>query len=204
MGNLINFSNEMEYWIFEFAVGGLLLLEAIIMIFTYQGKVKEAKKREDKGSLFLVLIGWIGCFYISMEFRASAAPIWIKALVLPHVFYYIGIVLIVLGIVVRGLAVWTLKSAFTHSVQTTSKQSLIQSGLYQYVRNPAYTGSIMSLMGMAIAYRNVLAPVCVFVLCMICYGIRIRVEERAMRKRFQEEFSIYCEKTKFRLIPYLY
>jgi protein-S-isoprenylcysteine O-methyltransferase Ste14 len=71
-----------------------------------------------------------------------------------------------------SLSVLTLKQAFTHTVQTTQDQHLIQKGLYGIVRNPAYTGSILSLVGVAFAYRYVFAPICVLVICLFCYGVR--------------------------------
>ena len=43
------------------------------------------------------------------------------------------------GIIVRLVAVLTLKKAFTLNVQTTNEQHLVTTGIYHKVRNPAYT-----------------------------------------------------------------
>lgn len=51
-------------------------------------------------------------------------------LLLPNIFYYIGILLIIDGIFVRDISVWTLKRSFTFYVQTTDNQHLIKMGFY--------------------------------------------------------------------------
>lgn len=93
------------------------------------------------------------------------------------------------GIIVRLVAVLTLKKAFTLNVQTTNEQHLVTTGIYHKVRNPAYTGSIMSLVGIALSLRNLFATVLVLLFSIICYSIRIYVEEAALRERFQDELK---------------
>lgn len=207
MGNVLNFSNNMEYEIFQIAFGLLLLSEFCILIFTFMGSSsssKEKKSRSDSGTLWLILLAWIGSVIISSYFRQENFPTQIRNLLLPHFVYYFGIILILLGIFIRSLAVWTLKHAFTHSIQTNKNQHLIKNGFYKFVRNPAYTGSILSLIGTALVYRHILSLLCVIVLCLLCYGIRIKVEEVALKNRFEKEFNDYCINTKYRLFPYIY
>ena len=107
------------------------------------------------------------------------------------------------GIIVRLVAVLTLKKAFTLNVQTTNEQHLVTTGIYHKVRNPAYTGSIMSLVGIALSLRNLFATVLALLFSIICYSIRIYVEEAALRERFQDEFKEYTINT-FRLFPYIW
>jgi len=124
--------------------------------------------------------------------------------VLPHLSYYIGVPLIIVGVIIRCTAVITLKKAFTLSVQTTNEQNLIKTGLYYVIRNPAYTGSIISLLGVAFAYCHILGVIAVIIICFVCYGIRINIEEKALKAQFKEEFEQYCNQTKYRLIPRIY
>jgi protein-S-isoprenylcysteine O-methyltransferase Ste14 len=204
MDDVLKFSTLLEYRIFGVAFGLLLLSELVIYIFTGRGNHKEGKENSDSGTVWMILIAWIGSIIISPYFRSKSVPVNLRNLLLPHSAYYFGIALIFFGVFIRCLAVWTLKKAFTHSVQTTQNQHLIQKGLYKIVRNPAYSGSILSLMGVAFVYRHVFVPICVLIICMFCYGVRIRVEEAALRGRFSEEFNEYCKRTRFRLIPYVY
>ncbi|WP_227832027.1 MULTISPECIES: methyltransferase family protein [unclassified Clostridioides] len=87
------------------------------------------------------------------------------------------------------------------SFYTISTDNRCKTGLYHIVRNPAYTGSIMSLLGVGFTYQHVLSFITVLIICLICYSIRIHVEEKALKKQFEEEFQQYCMQTKYRLIP---
>lgn len=61
----------------------------------------------------------------------------------------------------------------------------------------------MSLVGTALSLRNWFATVLVLAVSIICYSIRIHVEEATLRERFQDEFREY-ETNTFRLIPYIW
>ena len=67
----------------------------------------------------------------------------------------IGMLITAVGICIRIKAVLTLKKAFTLNVQISKEQQLITNGMYKFVRHPAYTGSILSLLGVSIALKNI-------------------------------------------------
>ncbi|OPX43522.1 isoprenylcysteine carboxyl methyltransferase (ICMT) family protein [Ruminiclostridium hungatei] len=204
MGDPSKFANIIEYNVLMYVLGALLLSECIIWFLTLKGSRDSSKKHSDNGTFWLIIIGWCCSVMSGAFFRSQSMPQAVRNWLLPHFTYYIGIVCIVAGIIVRCTAVGTLKHAFTLSVQTTDSQHLIQTGLYGIVRNPAYTGSIISLLGVACAYGHILGIIGVFVICLICYGVRIHVEEKALTTQFQEEFEQYCKHTKYRLIPGVY
>ena len=141
---------------------------------------------------------------VAAYFRSQSIPVWMRKWLLLHFVYCIGLVLIVAGVALRYIAVLTLKKAFILSVQTTKNQHLLTTGLYHTVRNPAYTGSITCLLGGALAYRHILGVIFVLLLCFVCYGIRIDVEEKALKVRFKEKFEQDCTVTKLKLIPFIY
>ena len=97
----------------------------------------------------------------------------------------------------------TLKKAFTLNVQTTDKQVLVTTGIYTKVRNPAYSGSILSLIGVALALRNIFSVILIFLISIICYSIRIYVEEQALKKHFKKDFMNYQKHT-YKLFPYIW
>lgn len=198
------FANIIEYNILIYALGLLLISECVIWVFTSRGSRDRSKKRSDNGTIWLIMIGWYCSIMAGAFFRSQGVSQYMRNLLLPHFTYYIGIIGIVVGVIVRCTAVWTLKRAFTLSVQTTDSQHLIQTGPYHIVRNPAYTGSIISLLGVAFTYRHILGIISVLVICFICYGIRIYVEEKVLATQFQQEFEQYCKHTRYRLIPGIY
>lgn len=197
------FANIMEYRVVLCAVGLLVLSECLIFIMTSKGRSK-SRNGSDKGSVWLIIIGWYCSMIAGAFFRSQDVPEAVRNLLLPHISYYIGVIMIAAGIVIRCTAVVTLKKAFTLSVQTTDDQRLIKTGLYHFVRNPAYTGSMISLLGVALAYRHILGAAAAAFICIVCYGVRISIEEKALRTQFKEEFKQYCDETKYRLIPKIY
>ena len=68
---------------------------------------------------------------------------------------------------------------------------------------PAYTGSILSLVGVALALRNLLSVITVFCCCIICYQIRITVEETVLENRFGDEYTSYKHNT-YKLFPFVF
>ncbi|MCB2342439.1 methyltransferase family protein [Clostridium estertheticum] len=196
------FTNIFEYNIFLYAIGFMFLSEFIIWIFTASGNKKDRKK-SDKGSIWLIILAYWLSIYVSYYLTSAEAKKIVGNLILPHICYYLGILLIIVGTIIRDYSVWTLKKAFTLSVQTTSDQHLIQKGFYRYVRNPAYTGSILSLLGIAFSLRNTFAPIIVLIICILCYGIRIKIEEKALKEQFKQEFENYYKNT-YCLFPFIW
>lgn len=198
-------ANAVEYQILTYAINFLFLSEFAICIYSLKGLKSNTKKAADRGTFWLIVACWCFCLMCgSVRGTLTGLPPILRVLLLPHVFFYIGTACILGGVLLRATAVLTLKKAFTLSVQTTDEQHIIQSGVYHFIRNPAYSGSILSLIGVALAFRNIISTLVILVLCLICYSIRIRVEERALAKQFPEEFSQYCERIRYRLIPLIY
>ena len=121
---------------------------------------------------------------------------------MPAYFAKIGMLIIAVGICIRIKAVLTLKKAFTLNVQISKEQQLITNGMYKLVRHPAYTGSILSLLGVSIVLKNIPAILIVAICSFVCYQIRIYVEEAVLQKYFKG-YSLYREKT-YKLFPYIY
>ena len=201
MGDASKFANIAEYFIFNIALFLLIVSEIVITGYSIKANKGHTQKRSDKGTIALIFLAFYGSILLSVLFRSHQITGPISGWLLPYTFYYIGITMIILGIIIRWIAILTLKHAFTLSVQTTQEQHLIQSGLYSIVRNPAYTGSILSLLGVSFAFHHILGIACVLILCWVCYGIRIKVEEAALESEFQQEYKNYCLQTKYRLFP---
>lgn len=204
MNDPSKFINLIEYKIYLYSIAFLFLSEFVIWLFTSSGfATKQKEKQFDNGTMWLIIIGYCLSIWVSYYFRSQTFTKALRNALLPHVFYCIGIFLIIFGTFIRDFSVWTLKRAFTLSVQTTDNQHLIQKGLYKYVRNPAYLGSILSLLGIALSLRSVFAPFVVLIISLICYGIRIKIEEKALKSQFKEEFNEYCKHT-FSLFPFIW
>ena len=203
VGDPTKFRYLWEYYSFHAVFACLLLSELFIFLYTMQRGSRTQTANGDHGTKRLLYGNFAVCLFISIYSVSQAAPVLLRNLAFPPFVADIGTAFIAAGIVIRISAVLTLKKAFTLHVQTAAGQQLVTSGLYHTVRHPAYSGSILSLFGAALAFRNI-AAVCLVPFCsLICYNTRIRVEEKALEAQFGKEYADYKHST-YRLFPYIF
>ena len=203
MGDPTEFRYLWEYYAFHIVFVCLLLSELFIFFYTMQRGSRTQTAKGDHGTKWLLYGNFAVCLFISIYSVSRAAPALLRQLVFPPFAADIGTACIAAGIVIRISAVLTLKKAFTLHVQTAVGQQLVTSGLYHAVRHPAYSGSILSLLGVALAFRNIPAVCLVLFCCLICYSARIRVEEKALEAQFGKEYADYKRST-YRLFPHIF
>jgi protein-S-isoprenylcysteine O-methyltransferase Ste14 len=114
-----------------------------------------------------------------------------------------GLVFILCGLIVRWIAIVSLKHQFTVDVSITKDHRIINTGIYRVVRHPAYAGSLLSFFGLGLCFANYLTILIMFPPICSAFLYRIHVEERALRDNFGDEYANYCASTK-RLIPGVY
>jgi len=115
----------------------------------------------------------------------------------------IGVALIVIGLLIRWNAILSLKKYFTVDVSIHKNHQIKTDGIYRYIRHPAYLGSLLSFLGLGLAFANWLSTIVIFVPILIVFLMRIRIEERVLTNFLGKEYQKYCKKTK-RLIPKIY
>jgi protein-S-isoprenylcysteine O-methyltransferase Ste14 len=111
-----------------------------------------------------------------------------------------GLVLIVCGVVVRWVAVFSLKHRFTVDVSIRNNHRIMKEGLYRFVRHPAYAGSLLSFLGLGLYFADYISVLVIFLPVCSALIYRIHVEEKALIDYFGKEYETYCASTK-RLIP---
>ena len=115
---------------------------------------------------------------------------------------WMGLGLILVGLIVRWASILTLRKYFTTNVAIHDDHRIIKSGMYRYVRHPSYSGSIISFFGLGVVFVNWLAILVFVVPITIAFMKRIRIEERALENTFGEQYRAYCKWT-WRLFPWL-
>lgn len=162
--------------------------------------VPASAERRDRSSLrFLWLTITLALFigvYMGMKgigYVAIVAP-WIS---------YLGLTLILLGLLLRWSAILTLRRYFTVDVAIVKDHKIVDRGLYKYLRHPAYSGTLLSFLGLGLTFSNWLSLLIIVVPITGAFLYRIRIEEDALRLAFGEEYTAYCRRTK-RLIPGIY
>lgn len=99
----------------------------------------------DRGSFrVVIMVSWAAIFAVFV-FRSFLIGIFDGS------FQYIGFVLFAAGILLREWAIYVLGKHFTVRVQVREKARLITHGPYSRIRHPSYTGTLLTVMGIAIA-----------------------------------------------------
>lgn len=105
------------------------------------------------------------------------------------------------GVPFRRWVVAALGSSFTVTVGVDAQQELVARGHYRWVRHPSYSGSLLMLIGLALACSTWLA-VATLLLPFGAYAYRIQVEESALSARFRDAYRSYSQRTT-RLLPWM-
>jgi protein-S-isoprenylcysteine O-methyltransferase Ste14 len=115
----------------------------------------------------------------------------------------LGLLLLVVGISIRWVAIYSLGEYFTGTVVIKRDHELIRTGLYKHLRHPAYAGALLAHLGLGLSFSNWISLTLSSVPYFLAAAYRMRVEEQALASTFGAEYTSYCKSAK-RLIPGLY
>lgn len=117
----------------------------------------------------------------------------------------VGVGLVVVGQVVRSVAMVQAGRSFNHHVQEEKKAShvLVTTGLYGTLRHPSYFGFYWWVLGIQLAMGNWVCLAVYVVVLYRYYANRIPHEESFLVKFFGEEYVDYKKKvgTKIPFVP---
>jgi protein-S-isoprenylcysteine O-methyltransferase Ste14 len=116
---------------------------------------------------------------------------------------WFGLFLIVTGLAIRWVAIVTLGKYFAVDVSIRSDHKVITTGVYRFVRHPAYSGTILSFLGLGLSFSSWISTLVIVLPIVVAFVYRIRIEERALAGFLGNEYVRYCTTTK-RMIPGLY
>ncbi len=183
----------------------LVLVFAILYgLFEYYLNVRQKSniniiKTSDKKSLqFLLVFLQIGNI---LSFSIGATKIGRIDNWMPFIIF--GVLLVLIGIVVRINSIMTLKQHYTYTVTKTVNHELIETGLYKYIRHPGYLGFLIVFFGISTALANWLSIILMMVPVMVGIMNRIRIEEKFLIEQMGDKYLTYQKRTK-RLIPNIY
>jgi protein-S-isoprenylcysteine O-methyltransferase Ste14 len=163
--------------------------------------VKATRRREPlAGRLVTVVLTVLAAALLA--FRGQKLH-WLNARFLPQtmVAYWLGLLLVVLGL---AFAVWArmhLGRNWSGTVTVKQDHDLIRTGPYGLVRHPIYTGLLLAILGTAIAFgewRGLLA----FGFLTAAFLFKLRREERFMSESFPSDYRRYRAEVPA-LIPFI-
>lgn len=127
----------------------------------------------------------------------------VAALPAPALWFWLGITTMLAGFCLRLAALLTLGETFTQHVAVHRDHEVVDTGLYRWVRHPAYSGAIVPYVGIGLALGNWISLVLTTASALAGYGYRVRVEERYLRREL-EGYEAYVEETPYRLVPFVW
>ena len=164
-------------------------------------KAQRDQGAKDSKSLQVIMAGQGIAFFLAFPLA------WVPALQfsLAHrvTWFFIGVVTMFAGSLIRRHCFRMLGTSFTGDVRAHSGQEVIQRGLYRFVRHPSYTGGILLNTGVGIALGSWLGALLLAVASFAVYTYRMSVEERALVAEIGEPYRVFMS-TRKRLIPFVY
>lgn len=188
-------------FIIVWIVSGLWIISEIgLTIFTHSSKREDVTSQEQTSlrRLWLVIIPStiVGGFWCAQS--------WGLIRLARYYIMYGGLVLMILGFVIRGKAIYTLRKYFTVDVSIVKDHKVIHTGEYRFIRHPSYTGVLLTFFGLGWALGNWISFVIIFFPILWAFIRRMNSEEKALLSSpIGNEYSDYMKTTK-RLIPKIY
>jgi protein-S-isoprenylcysteine O-methyltransferase Ste14 len=151
-------------------------------------------QRRDRGSYWIVLLIVWGSIIVSFLARALNLGVFHNNL------QYLGLGLVVCGIALREWAVLSLGRFFTLKVTVASDHTFVRSGPYRWLRHPAYSGSILTLVGVSLSLGSWVGGILVLILSLAGFLYRVGIEEKALLEALGDEYRDYMQHT-WRFFP---
>lgn len=114
----------------------------------------------------------------------------------------LGLSLVLAGSILRVWSVLSLGQMFRRVLATAPTDRLVTDGPYRLLRHPSYTGVLIALLGLSLAFDNVLA-LGAFLMPMLAYVYRLTKEEEILVATFGHEYRAY-QRQSWRLLPFIW
>jgi protein-S-isoprenylcysteine O-methyltransferase Ste14 len=155
----------------------------------------------DAGSFRVIIWGMSAAMAIAYPLA------WVSFLRLPAawqpVVFFIGIVMLIAGSLLRRHCWRLLGGSFTGDVRAAPGQSIVTTGAYTLLRHPSYSAGILMNASVGVALGSWGSTILLLLASFVTYRYRIAVEERALLAAIGEPYREFM-RTRRRLIPFVY
>jgi protein-S-isoprenylcysteine O-methyltransferase Ste14 len=114
--------------------------------------------------------------------------------------FAVGMVIMVVGIGLRGWSFHALGQYFTAVIKVSPDQPVVTNGPYRLLRHPSYAGGLLAEVGMAVTAANWVSAAVFVVAWVAIIAWRIHIEETALLSALGDKYRSYSSHHK-RLIP---
>jgi protein-S-isoprenylcysteine O-methyltransferase Ste14 len=114
----------------------------------------------------------------------------------------VGVIMFIIGLIISISAQVTINTNYSWTLEIREGHTLVENGLYKYVRHPIYLGTFIRVIAIPI-YMSSFSGFLLGLLSIPVLNYRISLEERMLIEEFGEEYKQYRERT-WKLFPYLF
>lgn len=181
---------------------GIIVIAIFLLNLTQPAfSIKEQREHQqsDRSSILLILVMSISSVMLLMlqwGYWATSLPVQTWPV-------WAGLIMIITGLYIRINAIRYLGRYFTANVQSVDAHRLITDGPYSRVRHPSYLGALLIIAGFPVLLGSLPCFLLAFILMMIAYYKRIKVEEALLVQLFPEDYKRYQQNT-YRIIPFVW
>lgn len=178
----------------------LLLYLLLLALFHYNEFISTAKYNGNKVTSRLFLVYGQGG---SKEYWAIQSMNMIEFYLKLNVesnWFILGVMLAVLGILLRHLSIKTCGASFNHYIETEKQNKLVTHGVYGLSRHPSYLGFWIFVNGIQILLGNMLSMIICLIVMNFFFKKRIRFEEWFLVKFHGDAYLKYKQRVRV-LIP---
>jgi protein-S-isoprenylcysteine O-methyltransferase Ste14 len=176
----------------------LFFISEMALVIMKHSSKKTVISRKDRGSMILLWVMICLCLTVgfNIAFRRSWTP-------LKQIIALAGYLVIIVGTVIRWIAIIQLNKAFTVDVAISEGQELKTDGLYRKMRHPSYLGLFLILGGLSIGMANIWSVLAIVIPMFFTINYRITVEEKLLSREFGEAYAAYKSQS-WKLLPGIY
>lgn len=157
-------------------------------------RTKEKEKQQKRIQLIFTFFFFLVFIVCGFDKRYGWSDIPLSIVILADIFVLLGYILV--------FFVFKQNSYASRVVEVEQNQKVVSTGLYSYVRHPMYIGILIMYIPTPIALGSYwgLIPMVTIPLALI---LRILNEEKVLCKELPG-YKEYCQKTRYRLIPFVW
>src|SRR6266576_7067810 len=180
-------------------LGLVYLISELLLTVMCRSRSRTGMK-QDRSTLrvvwLVIMVSVAAGIYVAKQWPAAGLPY-------QRSFVFTGVVLFVVGLLLRWWAIITLGRFFTVDVTIEKDHQLVERGPFRMVRHPSYTGVFLAFAGVALSLGNWAALLVILLPMGAAFVHRMNVEENALSGALGPQYTDYMRRTK-RLIPFIY
>ncbi|KAM7463264.1 hypothetical protein LguiA_031385 [Lonicera macranthoides] len=187
MTEINNYTANRQLWQMFFAVIFFHVSEFILAIIIHRTNITPKSLLISKNYLLAMTFSLLEYFIERHFFPELKEHWWISNL---------GLTMVIVGEIIRKLAILTAGQAFTHLIKVDydHHHKLVTHGIYRVVRHPGYSGFFIWSVGTQIMLCNPVSMVAFMFVVWRFFSFRITYEEYYLRRFFGSQYDDYAQR----------